>query len=53
MTSILGRQMIAVVAPLAGIHLRRIPLFALAGITFYGIVTAVAITSGMNWLAHR
>jgi uncharacterized membrane protein len=52
MTPILGSWTIAVVAPIIGIHPRRILLFSFIGITLYGVVTAVAIASGMNWFTH-
>lgn len=53
MTPILGSWTIAVVAPMTGIDPRRILLFSLAGITLYGIGTAVAIAFGINWFTHR
>jgi uncharacterized membrane protein len=53
MTPILGSWTIAVVAPITGIHPRRTLLFSLAGITLYGIATAIAIAYGMNWFTHR
>jgi uncharacterized membrane protein len=53
MTPILGSWTIAVVAPITGIRPRRVLLFSFMGIALYGVVTAVAITSGMNWFAHR
>jgi uncharacterized membrane protein len=53
MTPILGSWTIAVVAPITGIHPRRILLFSFVGITLYGVVTAVAIASGMNWFTHQ
>lgn len=53
MTPILGSWTIAIVAPLIGIHPRRILLFSFIGITLYGVLTAVAIASGVNWFEHR
>jgi uncharacterized membrane protein len=53
MTPILGSWTIAVVAPMTGIHPKRILLFSLVGITLYGIATAMAIAFGMNWFIHR
>jgi uncharacterized membrane protein len=53
MTPILGSWTIAVVAPLIGIHPRRILLFSFIGITLYGVVTAVAIASGVSWFTHH
>jgi uncharacterized membrane protein len=52
MTPILGSWTIAVVAPITGIRPRRILLFSFLGIMLHGVVTAVAITSGMNWFRH-
>jgi uncharacterized membrane protein len=53
MTPILGSWTIAVVAPIIGIHPRRILLFSFIGITLYGVVTAVAIASGVSWFMHH
>lgn len=53
MTPILGSWTVAVVAPIIGIHPRRIMLFSFIGITLYGVVTAVAIASNLNWLTHQ
>lgn len=53
MTPILGSWTIAVVAPIIGIHPRRILLFSFISIALYGVVTAVAIASGMNWFTHH
>lgn len=52
MTPILGSWTIAVVAPIIGIHPRQIMLFSFLGITLYGVVTAVAIASNLNWFTH-
>lgn len=52
MTPILGSWTIAAVAPIIGIHPRRIMLFSFIGITLYGVVTAVAIASNLNWFTH-
>lgn len=53
MTPILGSWTIAVVGPITGIHPKRILLFSLIGITLYGVATAGAIASGMNWFSDR
>ncbi|MDX2243710.1 MAG: hypothetical protein NW224_23765 [Leptolyngbyaceae cyanobacterium bins.302] len=53
MTPILGSWTIAVVAPITGIHPKRILLFSFISITLYGVITALAIASGMNWLSDR
>lgn len=53
MTPILGSWTIAVVAPIIGINPKRILFFSFIGITLYGIVTAVAIASGVSWFTHR
>ena len=53
MTPILGSWTIALIAPMIGIYPRRILLFSFIGITLYGVVTAVAIASGMNWFTHH
>lgn len=53
MTPILGSWTIAVVTPIIGIHPRRILLFSFIGITLYGVLTAVAIASGVSWFTHR
>ena len=53
MTPILGSWTIALVAPIIGIHPRRILLFSFIGITLYGVVTAVAIASGVSWFTHH
>ncbi len=53
MTPILGSWTIAVVTPIIGINPRRILFFSFIGITLYGIGTAVAIASGVNWFTHR
>lgn len=53
LTPILGSWTIAVVAPIIGIYPRRILLFSFIGITLYGVLTAEAIASGVNWFAHR
>ena len=53
MTPILGSWTIAVLTPIIGIHPRRILLFSFIGITLYGVLTAVAIASGVSWFTHR
>jgi uncharacterized membrane protein len=53
MTPILGSWTIAVVAPIIGIQPKRILLFSFMGITLYGVVTAVAIASGVNWFTQH
>lgn len=53
MTPILGSWTIAVVAPITGIHPRRILLFSLIGITLYGVVTVMVIEFGVNRFTHQ
>jgi uncharacterized membrane protein len=53
MTPILGSWTIAIIAPIIGIPPRQILLFSFVSITLYGVVTAVAIASGVNWFTHH
>ena len=53
MTPIVGSWTIAVVTPIIGIDPKRILLFSFISITFYGAVTAVAISNGISWLTHH
>jgi uncharacterized membrane protein len=53
MTPILGSWAIALFAPVTGLRPRQVLLLPFISIMLCGIVTAVAIVTGVNWFTHR
>ncbi|MBE9110020.1 small multi-drug export protein [Nodosilinea sp. LEGE 07298] len=51
MTPLLGNWTVAIVGPFTGILPRQLLVFSLLGITLYGVATAAAITTSMDWFS--